>query len=152
MVKGWAAERAARALHYLPGTDFSLSAGGDLVCRTKLVAAPAWRIGIENPHDPQRVVAVVRVRVGGVATSGPAHRGAHIVDARTGRAPSEVASITVIGPDLVSADIDATTAFALGSGALTWLRGRADRSGLVVWADGTCDSFGPSPARSPLRL
>ena len=34
VVKGWAAERAAEPLRALPGTDFCLSAGGDLVCRT----------------------------------------------------------------------------------------------------------------------
>jgi thiamine biosynthesis lipoprotein len=151
VVKGWAVERAARALETLPATDFSLSAGGDMVCRTKLPTAPPWRIGIEDPHDPQRVVAVVPVSNGAVATSGLAHRGAHIIDARSGRTPSGIASVTVVGPDLVSADIDATSAFALGMGALTWLRSRADRSGLVVWADGTSEIFGPSPVPGTSR-
>jgi thiamine biosynthesis lipoprotein len=142
VVKGWAVDRAARVLDSLPGTDFCLSAGGDLLCRTRRTGAPAWRIGIEDPHDPQRVIAVVPVHNGAVATSGLAHRGAHIVDARTGTTPKEVASVTVIGPDLVWADIDATAAFALGRDALTWLRGRAGRSGLVVQADGTTEIFG----------
>jgi thiamine biosynthesis lipoprotein len=142
VVKGWAVERAAHALDMLPATDFCLSAGGDMVCHTVLPDAPDWRIGIEDPHDPQRVVAVVPVRNGAVATSGLAHRGAHIIDARTGSTPTRIASVTVVGPDLVWADIDATAAFALGMDALSWLRGRRDRSGLVVWADGTCELFG----------
>ena len=70
----------------LPDTDFCLSAGGDITCRTVDPAAAPWRIGIEDPRDPTRLVAVVPVRTGAVATSGTAHRGAHIVDARTGRA------------------------------------------------------------------
>jgi FAD:protein FMN transferase len=142
VVKGWAVERAAQVLEELPDTDFCLSAGGDLVCRTRLPGSPGWRIGIEDPADPTRVVAVVPVRNGAVATSGLARRGAHIVDARTGRTPGEVASVTVVGPDLTWADIDATAAFAMGHEALTWLRGREDRSGLVVWADGTTEVFG----------
>ena len=81
VVKGWAAERAAIALAALPDTDFCLSAGGDITCRTGEPAAAPWRIGIEDPRDPTRIVAVVPIRTGAVATSGTAHRGAHIVDA-----------------------------------------------------------------------
>jgi thiamine biosynthesis lipoprotein len=145
VVKGWAVERAARAIETLPETDFCLSAGGDMVCRTSRPGAPAWRIGIEDPHDPQRVVAVVPVSNGAVATSGLAHRGAHILDPRTGRTPNLIASVTVVGPDLVWADIDATAAFAMDTDALAWLRGREGRSGLVVWADGTSEIFGTAP-------
>ena len=142
VVKGWAVDRAARAFDVLPDTDVCLSAGGDLVCRTVMTGSPGWRIGIEHPHDPATVVAVVPVRNGAVATSGLAHRGAHIVDARSGRTPAELASVTVVGPDLVWADIDATAAFALGADALDWLRGRGRQSGLVVWADGSAALFG----------
>ena len=95
VVKGWAAERAAAHLAALPGTDFCLSAGGDIICHIADPAGPPWRIGIEDPHDPTRLVAVVPVHTGAVATSGPAHRGAHILDARTGRPPTGVASVTV---------------------------------------------------------
>jgi thiamine biosynthesis lipoprotein len=142
VVKGWAVDRAASAFDVLPDTDVCLSAGGDLVCRTGMTGSPGWRIGVEHPHDPAKVVAVVPVRNGAVATSGLAHRGAHIVDARSGRTPREVASVTVVGPDLVWADIDATAAFALGADALGWLRGRRRQSGLVVWADGSTALFG----------
>jgi FAD:protein FMN transferase len=142
VVKGWAVDRAAEALETLPGTDFCLSAGGDMLCRTKRRGAPAWRIGIEDPHDPRRVIAVVPVRNGAVATSGLSHRGAHIIDARIGGTPTGIASVTVIGPDLVWADIDATAAFALGPDALTWLRRRPGRSGLVAWANGFSEMFG----------
>ncbi len=84
VVKGWAVERAAAFLRALPDTDFCLSAGGDMVCRA--THGEPWRVGIEDPHDPTRVLAVVPVRDGAVATSGTAHRGAHLVDARTGGA------------------------------------------------------------------
>lgn len=142
VVKGWAVARAARALETLPATDFCLSAGGDMVCHTTLANTPAWRIGIEDPFDVRRVLAVVPVRNGAVATSGAARRGAHIVDARTGRAPAGIASVTVVGPDLVWADLDATAAFALGGDALSWLRGRRGRTGLLVREDGTTTLFG----------
>ena len=47
--------------------------------------------------------------------------------------------MTVIGPSLTWADIDATTAYAHGPDAADWLRTRAGSSGLVVWADGRCE-------------
>jgi FAD:protein FMN transferase len=137
VVKGWAVERAAAALRRLPDTDFCLSAGGDLVCRTVDPDGRGWRIGIEDPHDPQRVVAVVPVRDGAVATSGAAHRGQHVVDGRTGRPPVGVASVTVVASSLTDADVDATAAYALGEDAARWLSGRPGRPGLVVWADGS---------------
>jgi thiamine biosynthesis lipoprotein len=137
VVKGWAVDRAARPLHALDDTDFCLSAGGDLLCRSLDPRSPAWRIGIEHPHDPTRVIAVVPVRSGAVATSGTTHRGAHLVDGRTGRPPQGIASVTVVAPTLTWADIDATAAYALGPDAPRWLRGRPGRTGLVVWTDGT---------------
>jgi len=142
VVKGWAVERAARPLRALPETDVCLSAGGDLVCRVAGPDSPDWRIGIEDPHDPTRVVAVVPMRTGAVATSGLAHRGGHVVDARSGAVPDAVASVTVIHDDLTCADIDATTAFALGRDAARWLRTRPRRTGLVVWADGRAEPVG----------
>ena len=136
VVKGWAVERAALPLAALPDTDMCLSAGGDMVCRVAGPGSPDWRIGIEDPRDPTRIVAVVLVRDGAVATSGLAHRGGHVVDARTGTVPTTVASVTVIGDDLTWADLDATAAFAQDRDALRWLRTRRGRRGLVVWADG----------------
>jgi thiamine biosynthesis lipoprotein len=143
VVKGWAAERAAEPLRALPDTDFCLSAGGDMVCRTLDPASPPWRIGIEDPADPTRVLAVVPVFTGAVATSGTAHRGEHLVDARTGRTPTGVASVTVVAASLTWADIDATAAYAHGEGAARWLETRPGRSGLVVWADGTTATVQP---------
>jgi thiamine biosynthesis lipoprotein len=141
VVKGWAVERAVRPLRALPDTDVCLSAGGDLVCHVAGPDSPDWRIGIEDPHDPSRVVAVVPVRTGAVATSGLAHRGGHVVDARTGQVPDSVASVTVIGEDLTWADLDATAALALGRDAARWLHTRPGRRGLVVWTDGRIELF-----------
>ncbi|GAA4124944.1 FAD:protein FMN transferase [Nocardioides fonticola] len=140
VVKGWAIERAARHLHALADTDSCLSGGGDLVCRVAGPDSPDWSIGIEHPDDPTRLVGRVPMRDGAVATSGLAHRGAHIVDARTGRTPQLVAAVTVVARSLVDADLDATSAFALDEDAARWLAGRTDRTGLVVWRDGRVET------------
>ena len=131
VVKGWAADRAAAAL------------------RTLDPDAPPWRIGIEHPHDPGRLIAVVPVTTGAVATSGTAHRGQHLVDARTGRPPSGVASVTVVAASLTIADIDATAAYARGEDAARWLGARPGRTGLVVWADGSATTVGGGTTAVP---
>ena len=150
VVKGWAVERAADHLRALEATDFCLSAGGDLVCRTLDPETRPWRIGIEHPFDLARLIAVVPVSTGAVATSGTAHRGQHLVDARTGRPPTGVASVTVVAASLTWADIDATAAYAHGRDAARWLRTRPGRTGVVVWADGSTTFIeGPEPINSP---
>jgi len=142
VVKGWAAARASRHLVALEGTDFCLSVGGDLLARTCDPDGPGWSIGIEHPHDAGRIIARVPVHTGAVATSGSAHRGDHVVDARTGVPPTAVAQVTVIGDDLTWVDIDATAAYAQGRAAASWLRSRAGRTGVVVWADGQAEVVG----------
>jgi len=137
VVKGWAVERASSRLRALDDTDFCLCAGGDLTCRTVDADAEPWRIGIENPHDTSRLIAVVPLHTGAVATSGAAHRGEHLVDGRTGRPPEGVASVTVVASSLTWADLDATAAYAQGVDAARWLGTRSGRTGLVVWSDGT---------------
>jgi FAD:protein FMN transferase len=142
VVKGWAVERASTALRDLDGTDFCLSAGGDMVCVAR--QGEPWRVGIEDPSDPARVLAVVPVRDGAVATSGSAHRGAHVRDARTGSVPGAVAQVTVTAPSLTWADVDATAAYALGPRSADWLAHRVGRGGLVVWTDGTTTTVTPA--------
>ncbi len=140
VVKGWAVQRACAHLAALTDTDFCLGGGGDLVGRVVDPDSPAWQVGIEDPHDPTRLVARVPLRDGAVATSAETHRGAHVVDARTGLRPRGLASVTVTAPDLTTADIEATAAFAMGVDGIDWLAVRTDatdRTVLVVLADGT---------------
>ncbi len=107
-----------------------------MVCRSRR-GSPPWRIGIEDPFDPHVVLATVPVANGAVATSGTAHRGQHLVDARTGGHPTTVAQVTVVAGSLTWADIDATAAYAHDADAARWLGERPGRTGLVVWRDGT---------------
>ncbi|WP_230207655.1 FAD:protein FMN transferase [Microlunatus sp. Gsoil 973] len=137
VVKGWAVERVSRHLTSLSRTDFCLSAGGDMVCWVSEPGRPKWRVGIEDPQDPRRLISTISIGGGAVATSAATHRGDHIVDARTGMPPSDVASVTVIGRSLTVVDICATAAYAHGPHAANWLKRRRDVTGLVVWADGT---------------
>lgn len=114
LVKGWAVAAAAAHLETVADIAFSIGAGGDIVVGVghgMLDARPIWRIGIENARDRSQVADVVTLSRGAVATSGAAARGAHIVDPRTGQPLSRPGSTTVVGPDLLWADVWATAAF-----------------------------------------
>jgi thiamine biosynthesis lipoprotein len=108
LVKSWGVIRAAASLRHVSDLSWSISAGGDVLCGSSEADPHRWRIGIEDPHDDRRLVGVVELTSGAVATSGTAHRGLHIVDPRTGEPADELASATVIGDDLVEADVLAT--------------------------------------------
>jgi FAD:protein FMN transferase len=108
-VKGWAVERAAA----FGRGRFLIDAGGDVVLRG------TWRVGIRHPFERDKLAAAITVSDRAVATSGAYERGPHIVDPRTGRPATGLDSVTVIGPDLATADAYATAAFVAGDPAWT---------------------------------
>ncbi|MFF5172061.1 FAD:protein FMN transferase [Micromonospora sp. NPDC000089] len=158
LVKGWAVERAARLLTDLPGHDLCLNAGGDVLLRTA-PGRPAWRVGVEDPDRPGRLLDVLKRRDGAVATSGTARRGAHIVDPRTGRPATALRSVTVVGPELLWADVYATAAMAAGPDALAWLATLEGYAALLLDTAGHLHTTptwptptAPSPTSSPASI
>jgi thiamine biosynthesis lipoprotein len=140
-VKGWAADRAAVThLFSLLADDnvvaVGLNVGGDLTVATAPGADWRWRVGIADPTDRSQVLATLELSDGGVATSGTAERGAHIVDPRTGEPAGGVQSVTVVADTLAVADLWATTAVIAGAGDLGWIANAGTRSGLLVGTDG----------------
>ena len=135
LVKGWAVQRAAQHLADLDGYGWCLNAGGDVLLYAP-AGQPPWRVGIEDPNDPRRVIRVVPRSGGAVATSGTAHRGAHILDPYTRRPATAVRAVTVIGPELMWADVYATAAVARGPAALDWISGLDGYEALLVSAEG----------------
>lgn len=115
-VKGWAVDRAAELLHHAGARRFCINAGGDVVVR----GGETWRIGIRHPRARHRLAGVVALADGAVATSGAYERGCHIADPRSGKPPTGVLSVTVIGPELGIADAYATAAFAMGTHGPSW--------------------------------
>lgn len=118
LVKGWAVDRAAALLDRAGCTRFCIDAGGDL----RLRGGP-WRVGIRHPHRRRRLAGVIAVTDAAVATSGTYERGRHIVDPHTGRPAIDALSVTIVGPDLATADAYATAAFAMGESGPRWTAG-----------------------------
>ena len=71
----------------------------------------------DAPYDNAPSIAAIAVRNQAVATSGVYARGAHLMDARTGRAPKMTAAATVVASDAVTANALATTLCSTQSNA-----------------------------------
>jgi len=135
-VKGWALEGAVAILVDAGARNLCLHAGGDVLVRGERARGLAWRVGIQHPKRRDRVAAVLAANDLGVATSGAYERGAHIVDPRSGRPPQGVLSVTVVGPDLGTADAYATAAFAMGLDGPAWTATLGDYAAMTILADG----------------
>jgi thiamine biosynthesis lipoprotein len=137
LVKGWAVQRASELLVDAGAANHCINAGGDIVTRGRPDPDRRWRFGIAHPHVGDALCAVVELGDGAIATSGPAERGSlHVVDPHTGRAALDLASVTVIGADLGTADAYATAALAMGVAAPAWLADLEGHEGYVVDAGG----------------
>ncbi len=108
VVKSLAVDAAAELI---PDEGF-VSAGGDIAVRGPMdVALPRG--------------GAIRVVEGGLATSGTASRGRHLVDPRTGEpSDSPWEQVTASGSSCLAADVAAKTAFLLGEDGPAWLNAR----------------------------
>lgn len=137
-VKGWSVQRAADLLRDAGVQHFCINAGGDIAVDGRDADGNPWRIGIRHPDDATVIALVVELPADtpfAIATSGSYERGAHIIDPRDGLATTELASVTVIGPDLAEADAYATTLYVMGIDGLEWLAARPGYSGCIITRD-----------------
>jgi thiamine biosynthesis lipoprotein len=137
LVKGWAAHLVSERLAAHGVVDHLVNAAGDLV-GLGLADGEPWSVGVAHPLRPGLLVSVVRGPADGVrfavATSGPAERGGHVMDPRTGAAAHALASATVVGSDGAWCDALATAAVALGRDSPSLL---SDVAALLVHDDGS---------------
>lgn len=122
IAKGLYADTLAGHLAGWPGGV--VSAGGDLRLWGVPPSGDAWQVGIEDPSDPARDIALLSVEAGAVATSGDnrrhwqvgGQRQHHLIDPRTGLpAFSGVRSVTVLAPTAEAAEVVATALFVGGA-------------------------------------
>ncbi len=132
-VKGWAVEAAAGILTDAGIDSFLISAGGDIVARGAPPGAEKWQIGIRDPLDAEATLGTVELRDSAIATSGRYERGAHIWGVTD--QDENLASVSIVGPDLGIADALATAVFAAGLRNIAWLNDFAEYDLIAVTSD-----------------
>ncbi len=148
LVKGWAVDRAARLLEEAGAQNYSVDAGGDIRVRGEPEPGRPWRIGLQHPQQRDKVAAVVVATDLAIATSGAYERGEHIVDPHSGQPPQGLLAVTIVGPDLATADAYATAAFAMGREGPAWTARLVSRGyeALTIRSDQTVLSTPGFPA------
>ena len=151
LVKGWAADVAAKMLVCAGVESVLINAAGDLVLRGGQLSEGGelkpWNIGISSPEDVNQIVKTFDVNDGSVATSGDYEKGAHIVDPHTGLIAIGARSASVVGPDGAICDALATALMVDGRDAQRWM-GRPELAEYSFWVinrdDETAWSYGPN--------
>ncbi len=123
VAKGYAVDDAVRVLQEAGVKAGIVNAGGDLRSFGARPRRGYWKIGVQDPENPQQLAGILEVKEAAVATSGDYQRyfeeGGiryhHILDPATGYpARSGLRGTTVIAPGCATADALATAAFVLG--------------------------------------
>uniref|UniRef100_UPI004048CD7C FAD:protein FMN transferase n=1 Tax=Shewanella baltica TaxID=62322 RepID=UPI004048CD7C len=130
IAKEYAVDRVAYELaECYPDIPVLVNFGGDIACPVPKVNP--WQVGIEDPRNLDHAANVLAISQGALATSGDTRRFfevdgmryGHIVDPRTGypvvQAPR---SVTVLGPNCVTAGMLATMAMLQGQDAEAFLQ------------------------------
>jgi FAD:protein FMN transferase len=151
LVKGWAAEVAAKMLVGAGVESVLINAAGDLMLRGGQLSEDGevkpWNIGISSPDDVNQIVKTFDVIDGSVATSGDYEKGAHIIDPHTGLIAIGARSASVVGPDGALCDALATALMVDGRDAQRWM-GRPELAEYSFWVinrdDETAWSYGPN--------
>lgn len=139
--KGLAVRWAADKLRDIDG-GYLIDAGGDCACRGYSPEGGPWQIGIEDPRDPKRNLAVLSVSDVAVATSSvrirswqiDGHDVHHLIDPSTGQpGGAGLMAVTVLERDPASAEVWSKALFLAGRRGV---RTSAEYQGIAaLWVD-----------------
>jgi len=139
IAQGYAADAAREALRS-HGIANALIDAGEYASLGRSERGQAWTLGIEDPHDEQRLVATLRGDGRAVATSADNrsaftadHKHHHIFDPATGDSPPDLSSVTVLAPSAMMADALTKVMFVAGPQQIPQLAKRWQVG--VLWVD-----------------
>lgn len=136
IVKGFAINESAKLLRKKGYKNFYVEIAGDVEVVGKSFEEP-WNVGIQNPFDKSKIVKKLEISNKGIATSGNYAKGEHIINPKNKKTADEIASITVIGPNIYEADRFATAAFAMGEKGIEFISFLKGFEGYMIKKDKT---------------
>jgi thiamine biosynthesis lipoprotein len=128
IAKGYAIDRAVAVLKRSGVEGGMVAVGGDIRLFGRSLSGDKWQVQIRDPFE-EGVVGDIEIEAGAVCTSGSyarfveieGRRLSHIIDPRTARPAETAASVTLVAPDALTADIWATALSVLGEGGFARL-------------------------------
>lgn len=123
IAKGYATDMAAQTLRQHGIASAMINAGGNVYALGSKPDGSRWRVGIQDPRDSQKIIAILNVENTAVVSSGDYERYFtidsvryhHILDPVTGTPARKMMSTTVVTASAADADILSTALFVLGS-------------------------------------
>jgi thiamine biosynthesis lipoprotein len=120
--KGYAADKCRELLKASGIAAGIINASGDLSAWGEQPNGKPWAIGINNPFRAGRLVKILKIRTGSVATSGSygkyaeinGKRYSHIINPKTGYPSTGLTSVTISGPSAEFANALSTSIMVLG--------------------------------------
>jgi len=121
IAKGYAVEKSVAMLRQHGIRHAIVTAGGDSRVLGDHRGRP-WMVGIRDPRNRQREVALLPLSDTAISTSGDYERyfeadgvrHHHILDPKTGKSPDEIHSVTITGPDGMTTEGISTSVFVMG--------------------------------------
>ena len=122
LAKGRVVDAGVGALRSLGFEDVFVEAGGDLLVHGQPGANETWRVGVLSPRDRASSAPLVTIPVQQALTTSGDYQNAftadfslhHILDPRTLRSPTALASATTLAPTAMEADAWSTALMVLG--------------------------------------
>jgi thiamine biosynthesis lipoprotein len=104
-MKGYIADRAAEVLKKRGVLNALIAVAGDIRAMGKREDGKPWKIGVQSPREPGKLLTTLELSDRSISTSGDYERFTiinnkryhHIIDPRTGRPSTGVISVTLIG-------------------------------------------------------
>lgn len=120
IAQGFATDRASAALKR-HGIEHALINAGEIGALGDNASGEPWRVGIQHPRLNDAYISLAKLAGRSLATSGDYatsfsadFRANHIFDPRTGRSPTELASVSIAAESATVADALSTAVFVLG--------------------------------------
>ena len=141
IAKGFAVDTLAKLIFDLECEDFLIDIGGEVRVSGSNAAGTPWRVGIENPQEPDQVLGYLELTSGAVATSGTyrniktigAEQLSHLIDPIDGRpVDHELLLASVYAEEATIADAWATALAVEGIEASMELINRWRLSALLI--------------------
>lgn len=146
IAKGYATDKALDILKSYGIKSALINAGGDVRVIGQKPDGTPWRIGVQNPRNQDAVIAKLALTDWDtMETSGDYQRFimkdgvrySHILDARTGRQPRQLDSVTMVLNSSTDGDILSTALFILGpEKGLELLKKYPGAEAIMVTTDG----------------
>lgn len=125
IAKGYGVDQVAAVLDSFGLTNYMVEIGGEVRCKGLNAEATAWRVGIEEPNEEERVIfEVIGLKDKAMATSGNyrnfrvlenGQKVVHTINPQSGYPEqSNLLSASIIAEDCMSADAYATACMVMG--------------------------------------